>query len=97
MSRIARNTQALAAAFVVTTLLSFVQIKLLTRYLSQDALGEYSAAFAIGALVSALAAIGLPAVVMRFTAKYDALRAPERIRTLARFAFGTTALLDLGA
>ena len=95
MSRIARNTSAVATAFVVTTLLSFVQIKLLTRYLSQDALGEYSAAFAIGALVSVLAQLGLPAVVLRFTAKYDALQAPERIRSLFRFAFLTSAILSV--
>jgi len=95
MSRIARNTSAVATAFVVTTLLSFVQIKLLTRYLTQDALGEYSAAFAIGALVSVLAQVGLPVVVLRFTAKYDALGAPERIRRLFQFAFSVTALLSV--
>jgi O-antigen/teichoic acid export membrane protein len=95
MSRIARNTSAVGTAFVVTTLLSFVQIKLLTRYLSQDALGEYSAAFALGALVSVLAQVGLPAVVLRFTAKYDALGSPARIRRLFGFAFGLTAALSV--
>ena len=95
MSRIARNTSAVGTAFVVTTLLSFVQIKLLTHFLTQDALGEYSAAFAIGALVSVLAQVGLPVVVLRFTAKYDALGAPERIRRLFLFAFTLTAVLSL--
>src|SRR4029450_5255312 len=95
MSRLARNTSAVATAFVATTLLSFVQIKLLTHFLSQDALGEYSAAFAIGALVSVLAQIGLPVVVLRFTPKHDALHSPERIRSFFFFAFTLAAVLSV--
>ncbi len=88
MSRIVRNTSAVAAAFATNTVLSFLQIKLLTRFLSQSALGEYSATFAIGAIVSVLAAVGLPTVVLRYTAKYDALGAVHRIARLLLLAWG---------
>jgi polysaccharide transporter, PST family len=93
MLRVARNTSAVGAAFVTGTLLSFLQIKLLTRYLTQDELGEYSTCFALGAILSVLAQIGLPVVVMRFTAKYDALAARVRIRRLVGFALALTAAL----
>lgn len=90
MSRIVRNTSAVAAAFATNTVLSFLQIKLLTRFFTQAALGEYSATYAIGAIVSVLAAIGLPTVVLRYTAKYDALGAVSRIRRLLTLAWGLT-------
>ncbi|MGD8394497.1 MAG: lipopolysaccharide biosynthesis protein, partial [Candidatus Eiseniibacteriota bacterium] len=92
MSRIARNTTAVTAAFAANTTLSFLQVKLLTRWLPQAELGEYFATVALGALISVLAQIGLPMVVLRFTAKYDALEDVERIRRLVRFAW----LLVLG-
>jgi len=90
MSRIVRNTSAVAAAFATNTILSFLQIKLLTRYLTQSALGEYSATSAIGAIVSVVAALGLPTVILRYTAKYDALGAGARIRRLLMLAWGLT-------
>lgn len=88
MSRLVRNTSAVAAAFVANTLLSFLQIKLLTGYFSQADLGEYSATVAIGAILSVLAQVGLPTVVLRFTAKYDALGQPARIGRLLLLAWG---------
>ncbi len=93
MSRIVRNTSAVAAAFATNTLLSFLQIKLLTRYFTQAALGEYSATFAIGAIVSVLAAVGLPTVVLRYTAKYDALGEVGRIRRLLALAWSLVGIL----
>src|SRR5512139_3199819 len=93
MSRIVRNASAVAAAFATNTVLSFLQIKLLTRYLTQSALGEYSATYAIGAIVSVVAALGLPTVVLRYTAKYDALGAFARIRRLLTLAWGLTLVL----
>jgi O-antigen/teichoic acid export membrane protein len=95
MSRIARNISAVAAAFVSNTLLTFLQIKLITRYLSQAAVGEYSATVAMGAIISALAQAGLPTVVLRFTAKYDALEAPGRIGRLLVLSWGVVLGLSL--
>jgi O-antigen/teichoic acid export membrane protein len=92
LSRIVRNTTAVTAAFAANTTLSFLQVKLLTRWLPQAELGEYFATVALGALISVLAQIGLPMVVLRFTAKYDALDDAGRIRRLVRFAW----LLVLG-
>jgi len=95
MSRFVRNISAVAAAFVASTLLTFLQIKLITRYLPQSAVGEYSATVAIGAIVSVLAQIGLPTVVLRFTAKYDALEAPSRIGRLLALSWGLVLGLSL--
>jgi O-antigen/teichoic acid export membrane protein len=94
MSRIVRNISAVGAAFVSNTLLTFLQIKLLTRHLPQSELGEYFATAAIGAIVSVLAQVGLPAVVLRFTAKYDALGQPGRIRRLLALGWGLTLALS---
>ncbi len=95
MSRIVRNTTAVSAAFVTNTILSFLQIKLLTHWLPQTELGEYFATVALGALISVLAQIGLPMVVLRFTAKYDALNDLRRIVRLVWFAWSLVLVLSV--
>ncbi len=88
MTRIVKNTTAVGLAFLCNTVLTFVQIKLLTAFMAKSQLGEYSTTMAIGALVSVFAQLGLPMVVVRFVAKYDALGDHRRLSQLLWLAWG---------
>ena len=86
MSRIRTNTLALGTSFFVTAALAFLQVKILTNYLSQASVGVWSAVLASGALLATLSELGLPQVLVRYGAKYDAEGRLARLSRLLTFA-----------
>ncbi len=86
MSRIRSNTMALGASFFATALLAFLQVKIITNYLDKDAVGVWSAVLAIGALLATLSELGLPQVIVRYGAKFDAEGRMPRLSVLLGFA-----------
>jgi O-antigen/teichoic acid export membrane protein len=86
VSRIRANTLALATSFFATAFFAFVQIKILTVYLDQGSVGVWSALVAVGALLATLSELGLPYVLVRYGAKYDAEGRLARLSLLWRFA-----------
>ena len=85
MSRIRTNTISLGSSFFITAFLAFVQVKLITNYLSQTDVGVWSAVTAVGALLTAFSELGMPQVLVRYGAKYDVERRLARLRRLHKF------------
>lgn len=86
MSRIRTNTFALATSFFVTAFLAFLQVKIVTNYLDRDAVGVWSAVIAVGAVLTAFSQMGLPWVLVRYGAKYDAEGRLGRLQRLWWFS-----------
>ena len=72
MTRIRANTLALSASFFVTAALGLVQFKIVTNSISEAAVGAWLAVVGIGALINTLSELGLPQVIIRYGAKFDA-------------------------
>jgi O-antigen/teichoic acid export membrane protein len=86
VSRIRTNTVALGVSFLGTAVLAFLQIKILTNHLTDVNFGAWIAVVGVGALLGTLTELGLPQVIVRYGAKFDAERRTERLRTLWWFA-----------
>jgi len=86
MSRIRTNTAALGLSFFGTAVLAFVQVKVLTTYLTDSGFGTWITVGGIGALLGTLTELGLPQVIVRFGAKYDAQDRLPRLRRLVWFS-----------
>ncbi len=86
MSRIRTNTLALGSSFFVTAVLAFLQVKIITNFLGQEAVGVWSAVLAVGALLGTLSELGLPQVLVRYGAKYDAEGRLARLGKLLFFS-----------
>gem|GEM_PF-625576 len=86
MSRIRANTIALGVSFVGTALLAFLQVKILTNHLAPDRFGAWVTMVGVGALLGTLTELGLPQVIIRYGAKYDAEGRLARLRKLRSFA-----------
>jgi O-antigen/teichoic acid export membrane protein len=85
MSRIRANTVALAISFFTTALFSFLQIKIITNALDQTSVGVWSAIVAVGALLASFSELGLPWVLVRYGAKFDAEHRLPRLFLLWKF------------
>ena len=86
MSRIRANAIALAVSFFVTAFFSFLQIKIITNALDQTSVGAWSAVVAVGALLATFSELGLPWVMVRYGAKFDAEHRLPRLFLLWKFA-----------
>ena len=86
MSRIRTNTMALGMSFFVTAALAFLQVKIITNYLDKTSVGVWSAMLAVGALLATLSELGLPQVLVRYGAKFDAEGRMPRLSLLLTFA-----------
>ena len=82
MSRIRTNTLALTTAFFVTAVLYFVQLKILTNFMSREMVGAWTAVTSVAMLLVPFAELGMPQVLVRYAAKYDAERRLARLRRL---------------
>ena len=87
MSRIRTNTFALGTSFFVTAFFSFLQVKIITNFLDQNSVGVWAAVIAVGAVLGSFSEVGLPWVLVRYGAKYDAEGRLIRLGKLWRFAF----------
>ncbi len=99
MSRIRTNTLSLGTSFFVTAIFAFLQVKILTNFLDQDAVGLWSAVLAVGALLGTLSELGLPQVLVRYGAKFDAEGRLARLSALFAFSlrvFFVAALVMVG-
>ncbi len=98
-SRIRTNMLSLGASFFFTAALAFLQVKILTNFLDQDSVGVWSAVLAVGALLGTLSELGLPQVLVRYGAKFDAERRLSRLSDLFAFSlrvFFVAALVMVG-
>ena len=86
MSRIRANTLALTTSFFVTAFLAFIQVKIVTNYLDKDSVGVWSALIAVGAVLTAFSQLGLPFVLVRYGAKFDAEGRLGRLQRLWWFS-----------
>ncbi|NNF06496.1 MAG: lipopolysaccharide biosynthesis protein [Candidatus Eisenbacteria bacterium] len=86
MSRIRANTVALGLSFFVTAIMAFVQVKILTNFLPESKFGAWVTLVGVGALLGTLSELGLPQVLIRYGAKYDAENRLKRLQSLHAFA-----------
>ncbi|HET9232791.1 MAG TPA: lipopolysaccharide biosynthesis protein, partial [Candidatus Eisenbacteria bacterium] len=86
MSRIRANVVALGISFFTTAFFSFLQIKIITNALDQTSVGVWSAVVAVGSLLATLSELGLPWVMVRYGAKFDAEKRLPRLFLLWKFA-----------
>ena len=93
MSRIRTNTIALGTSFFATAFLAFIQVKIITNFLDQGSVGIWSAVIAIGALLTSVSEMGLPWVLVRYGAKYDA---ENRLARLSKLWFFAVRMSGLG-
>jgi O-antigen/teichoic acid export membrane protein len=70
---VAKNSLILLTFFFFHQLFILIQLKILTNWLIKEQLGEYFTLLAIAAIISIFIQLGLPLVVTRFIAKYEAL------------------------
>ena len=82
MSRIRANTIALTLSFFATAFFFFLQLKILTNFLDQTAVGVWTAVTALGMILSPLSQLGMPQVLVRYGAKFDAEDRLHRLRPL---------------
>lgn len=87
MSRVAKNSLILLIFFLLHQFLILIQLKILTNWLNPDQLGEYFTLLAIAAIISIFIQLGLPFVVTRFIAKYQALTQNLTARKLVFFSW----------
>lgn len=92
-ARFIPNTVALAVYAVAGTLLTLIQVKLLSNYLSREAFGLFASFRGLALLVATLAANGIPALLVRFLPAHEAGR--ERRRALGLMAVSLAATLVL--
>jgi O-antigen/teichoic acid export membrane protein len=71
-SKFISNTVALVIQTVAATLLTLLQIKLLAAYLSKDTFGLFASLRGLSLLLAALAAHGLPQLLVRFIPAHEA-------------------------
>jgi len=86
LSRIRANVVALGVSFFTTAFFSFLQIKIITNALDQASVGAWSAVVAVGALLATFSELGLPWVMVRYGAKFDAEHRLPRLFLLWKFA-----------
>lgn len=86
MSRIRANVVALGVSFFTTAFFSFFQIKIITNVLDQTSVGAWSAVVAVGSLLATFSELGLPWVMVRYGAKFDAEHRLPRLFLLWKFA-----------
>jgi len=96
LSRIRTNALALAGSFFSTAFLAFLQVKIITNYLDRTEVGIWSTVIAVGALCATLSENGLPMVLVRFGAKYDAEGRLPRLFKLWWFAVRVFSVALLG-
>lgn len=72
MSRIRTNTAALTVSFFATAAFYFVQLKIITNFLSQTQVGAWTAVTATALLLIPFAELGMAQVLVRYGAKYEA-------------------------
>ena len=70
-SRFFSNTVALIVQTVVATVVTLVQVKILSNSLSKDTFGLFVSLRGLSLLISMLAANGLPALLVRFLPAYE--------------------------
>ncbi len=80
--RLLRNTLSLYIQLTGNFILAFVQMKILTTYLTKREVGTFYGAQALGLILSGIAQFGFPMVFARFFPKYQAERREERIKDL---------------
>lgn len=99
MSRLRTNTLAMIGAFLSQALFVFLQMKILTHWMPRAEFGLFSAVFASGALLSGLAELGFPVVLVRYGAKFEAEGRPNAVQALLALALRLWlgAVLLLGA
>ena len=85
--RLRTNTAALLASFVGTAVLVVLQFKIISLNMDQAAVGVWSMLFASGAMLGTLSELGLPVVLLRFGARFDAVGNPGRLKALLRFTW----------
>ena len=87
MSRVAKNSLILFGFFLLQQFLVLIQLKILTNWLNKERLGEYFTLLAIAAIISIFMQLGLPLVIARFIAKYEALSKSLHSRSLVLFSW----------
>ncbi len=92
-SRFVSNAVALVFQTVVATLLTLVQIKLLANYLSKDDFGLFASLRGFSLLLAALAANGLPQLLIRFIPVHETNKARRNVLRFAVSCFAGSTLL----
>ncbi|MCJ7509214.1 MAG: lipopolysaccharide biosynthesis protein [candidate division Zixibacteria bacterium] len=83
----AKNSLILFGFFLLQQFLVLIQLKILTNWLNKEYLGEYFTLLAIAAILSIFMQLGLPLVITRFIAKYEALSKSLRSKRLVLFSW----------
>ena len=98
MSRLRTNTLAMIGSFLSQAIFVFLQMKILTHWMPREEFGLFSAVFAAGALLSGLAELGFPVVLVRYGAKFEAEGRPNAVLGLVTLAlrFWGGAMLVVG-
>jgi len=95
--RLLRNTIASYAQFGGNFVLAFVQMKILTSFLTREEVGAFYGAAAYGLILSGLAQFGFPTVFARYFPKYEAQGEAHKIKGLfmiATFIYWAIALVE---
>jgi O-antigen/teichoic acid export membrane protein len=95
MTRVRSNALAMVGTFLIQGGFVFLQVKLLTHWLTPAEFGLYSSIFALGALLGSLAELGFSVVLVRYGAKFDAENRLGALRRLLHVAIGLWAVTGL--
>jgi O-antigen/teichoic acid export membrane protein len=93
VTRVRSNTLAMAGTFLVQACFVFLQIKILTHWLTPGQFGLFASVYALGALLGSVAELGFSVVLVRYGAKFDAEGRLAALADLLKLAI----LLWLGA
>ena len=86
MSRLRTNSLAMIGAFLAQAVFVFLQMKILTHWMPRAEFGLFSAVLASGALLSGLAELGFPVVLVRYGSKFEAEGRPDAVLGLVGLA-----------
>jgi O-antigen/teichoic acid export membrane protein len=88
LSSVAKNSFWLFFSYLFYQFFVFLQLKILTNWISASNLGEYFTILALSSILSIFCQLGLPFVLVRFVAKYRAWQEKERTQNLIYFSWG---------
>ncbi|MDD5530287.1 MAG: oligosaccharide flippase family protein [bacterium] len=80
--KVARNTFFLYLSFFLSAVLGFLQIKILSLYLSPNELGTFFTLSAFGQLISGILLLGIPFVLVRYLPKFHAMNDRKKLSSL---------------
>lgn len=95
--RLLRNTIASYTQFLGNFILAFIQMKILTTFLTREEVGTFYGAASYGLILSGLARFGFPMVFARYFPKYEAEGEQKKINGLfliASLIYWSIALLE---